>query len=131
MMITRFEDLAVWKKARAFNQAIYDLTRRKEFARDYSLVDQMRRASVSVMNNIAEGFERYRRNEFLQFLSVSKGSAGEVRSMLYVALDTGYIDEKTFALMMNQAQELSGFIGKFRTGLSKSTPKPQATTAKR
>ena len=123
MPVTRFEELTVWKRARVFNREVYKLTRRKEFARDFAMIDQMRRASLSVMNNIAEGFERYRRNEFLQYLSTSKGSAGEVRSMLYAALDVGHIDAQTFESLMNEAEALGCAIGNFRVGLERSKPK--------
>jgi four helix bundle protein len=122
-VVTRFEDLQVWQKARALNKSVYQTTRRREFARDYAMTDQIRRASLSVMNNIAEGFDRYRRGEFLQFLSMSKGSAGEVRSMLYAALDVGYIDQETFDALLRQATDVNGSIGRFRTGLDKSPPK--------
>ncbi len=124
MLVTRFEDLGIWKRARAFNRDVHTLTRRREFSRDYAMVDQKRRASLSVMNNIAEGFEKFRRNEFLQALSTSKGSAGEVRSMLYAALDVGYIDEDAFKSMRAQAEEGGRSIGRFRSGLAKSPPKP-------
>jgi four helix bundle protein len=122
MPVTRFEELKVWNSARAFNREVYQLTRKREFARDYAMVDQMRRASLSVMNNIAEGFEKYRRNEFLQFLSVSKGSAGEIRSMLYAAFDVGYLDESTFQSMLCEAENLGRAIGTFRSGLERSAP---------
>ncbi len=123
MPVTRFEELQVWQKARAMNKKAYELTRGKPFTRDHAFVDQFRRASLSVMNNIAEGFDRYRRNEFMQYLSTSKGSAGEVRSMLYAALDIGYIDQDTFDALMPQATELSRAITTFRNALERSEPK--------
>jgi len=131
MMITRFEEIAAWQKARVFNKSIYELTRRKEMTRDFGMVDQLRRASVSVMNNIAEGFERYRRAEFLQYLSMAKASAGEVRSMLYVAFDVGYISKDEFASLLVQAQDVAGTIGRFRTRLERSKPKPLGRPAPR
>ena len=121
--VTRFEDLGVWKKAREFNRRVYQITRARGFARDYAMVDQIRRASLSVMNNIAEGFERFRRNEFMQFLSTAKGSAGEVRSMLYTAYDAGYLEEQQFSDMMAHAVEVANALGSFRAGLERSTPK--------
>lgn len=124
MVATRFEELQVWQKARAMNQGIYQLTRQRSFSRDFGFIDQMRRASISVMNNIAEGFERYRRNEFLQYLSTAKGSAGEVRSMLYAAYDLEYMDKPTFDAHLNQITELGASIGRFRQALEKSPPKP-------
>lgn len=124
MMVTRFEDLGIWKRSRAFNREVHQMTRRREFARDYARVDQIRRAALSIMNNIAEGIEKFRRNEFLQALSISKGSAGEVRSMLYAAVDVGYIDDEMFQAMLAHAEELGRAIGGFRSGLAKSPPKP-------
>ncbi len=123
MVVTRFEDLQVWQKACAVNKQAYSITRQRTFSRDFGFVDQFRRASISVMNNIAEGFDRYRRNEFLQYLSVSKGSAGELRSMLYVALDVGHIDQPSFDTMLRQLNDLSSSISSFRTGLERSKPK--------
>jgi four helix bundle protein len=129
MPVTRFEELTVWKRSREFNREVYRLTQKRAFTRDFAMTTQLRRASLSVMNNIAEGFERYRRNEFMQFLSTSKGSAGEVRSMLYAAFDIGYIDTREFETMLAQAEELGRIIGSFRAGLDKSQPK--AVTRKR
>jgi four helix bundle protein len=84
-----FEDLIAWQKARVLSRDIYGVTRLAEFSKDYSLVDQIRRACISILSNIAEGFERGGRPEFHQFLVVAKGSCGEVRSQLYIALDGG------------------------------------------
>jgi four helix bundle protein len=126
MAVTRFEELKVWQQARAFNRDVYALTRGRAFSRDFAMVDQVRRSSLSVMNNIAEGFERFRRAEFLQFLSIAKGSAGETRSMLYAALDVGYIDEPTFDEMLLKAERLGGAIGGFRAGLERSSPRRSA-----
>ena len=91
-----FEELKVWQDSRAFVKSIYELTSSNNFAKDYGLKDQIQRASVSIMNNIAEGFERNNNKEFVIFLKYSKGSAGEIRSMLYVALDLDYISKSTF-----------------------------------
>lgn len=123
MVARRLEDLKVWQKARASNKRIHEMTLSGTFRRDFVMVDPCRRASLSVMNNIAEGFERFRRGEFLQFLSVSKGSAGELRSMLYAALDVGHIDQATFDELFAQVDELGQSIGSFRNGLERSTPK--------
>ncbi|MBX3389653.1 MAG: four helix bundle protein [Phycisphaeraceae bacterium] len=106
------------------NKRIHELTRERAFRRDYVMTDQFRRASLSVMNNVAEGFERYRRAEFLQFLSISKGSAGEIRSMLYAALDVGHINQPTFEELLELIQELGSSLGSFRSGLERSAPKP-------
>ena len=91
-----FEDLKVWQDTRAFVKLIYELTASDSFKKDYGLKDQIQRAAVSIMNNIAEGFERNNNKEFVVFLKYSKGSAGEIRSMLYVALDLNYISKSTF-----------------------------------
>src|SRR5215468_5829156 len=90
--IDRFEDLIAWQKSRALTGNIYQVTCEGPFARDFGLKDQIRRAAVSIMSNVAEGFERNRPGEFHQFLSVAKGSCAEVRSQLYVAHDAGYLD---------------------------------------
>src|SRR5262249_10965199 len=94
--IERFEDFIAWQKARALATQVYKLTSEGRLARDFGLKDQMQRAAVSTMSNIAEGFERGRAGEFHQFLSVAKGSNGELRSQLYVALDVNYVDPNSF-----------------------------------
>jgi four helix bundle protein len=109
-MATRFEDLVVWQKARALTGLIYDLTREKTFAGDFGLRDQIRSAAVSVMSNIAEGFERGSDAEFGHFLSIAKGSCGEVRSQLYVAGDQGYIDATSFTRASDDAAEVSRML---------------------
>ena len=96
MKAKTFEDLKVWQDSREFVKSIYELTSSNNFAKDYGLKDQIQRAAVSIMNNIAEGFERNNNKEFVVFLKYSKGSAGEIRSMLYVALDLNYITKSTF-----------------------------------
>ncbi|VTT97678.1 S23 ribosomal protein OS=Nitrosococcus watsoni (strain C-113) GN=Nwat_0046 PE=4 SV=1: 23S_rRNA_IVP [Gemmataceae bacterium] len=111
---TRFEELDAWKKARELNKRVYRLTRQPPMSKDYGLCDQMRRSSLSVMCNIAEGFERGSRNEFIQFLGYAKGSAGEVRAQLVAAIDAPYIDEATFeemtALAVQVGQVIAGLI---------------------
>ena|SRR5208282_4613966 len=102
--ILRFEEIESWKKARVLTNEIYQVTSLGGFARDFGLRDQIRRASVSAMSNIAEGFERGGNREFLQFLSNAKGSAGEVRSQLYVALDAGFINQKKFDDLYGHAE---------------------------
>ena len=94
MEVKNFEDLEIWKDARRLTKAIYRMTKDGGFAKDFALRDQIRRAAVSVMSNIAEGFERGGNQEFIQFLHVAKASCGEVRSHLYVALDQSYVDQK-------------------------------------
>lgn len=94
--LVRFEDIEAWKAARELSKLVYEITSKEPFCRDYALVNQMRRAVVSVLSNIAEGFERDGNKEFLTFLAIAKGSCGEVRAQLYIAFDQKYIDEATF-----------------------------------
>jgi four helix bundle protein len=97
----RFEDLDAWKVARELANLIYVLGRESGFSRDYSFKDQIQRAAVSGMNNIAEGFERGSNKDFAKFLFIARGSVGEVRSMLYLALDQKYITEEQFGEAYN------------------------------
>jgi four helix bundle protein len=106
----RFEELEAWKTARELSKAVYDATRDGAWARDYGLRDQIRRASVSVLSNIAEGFERRGVLEFGRFLTMAKGSAGEIRCQLYIALDQGYIDQNRFDEVRALAETTSGKI---------------------
>lgn len=117
--VERFEDLIAWQKARQLAAAIYRATSVGGFAKDFGLRDQIQRAAVSVVSNIAEGFERGSRSEFHQFLVVSKASAAEVRSQLYVALDAGYLDQTNFDTLMNLASEVSKIIGGLRSSVQK------------
>ncbi|NDY41986.1 four helix bundle protein [Dissulfurirhabdus thermomarina] len=117
--IDRFEDLIAWQKARELTKEIYQVTRQGAFARDFGLSGQIQRAAVSVMSNIAEGFERNRRAEFHQFLSTAKASCAEVRSQLYVAYDVGYIDKATFERLLHQAEEVARIIGGLRVSVEK------------
>ena len=125
--IQRFTDLVAWQKARAMNRSIYVLTRRPSVERDRAFVSQIRRASVSVMSNIAEGFERGGRPEFHQFLSVSKASAGEVHSLLYVALDAGYITEGEFRDLQLQVEEVGRVVGGLRAAVAKQRDQKKTT----
>jgi len=109
--ITKFQDLIAWQKARVLTAEIYKATSRGEFARDFGLRDQIRRAAVSVMSNIAEGFERGRPAEFHQFLSIAKGSCAEVRSQLFVALDVSYLRTADFQKLMSEAEEVGRIVG--------------------
>lgn len=117
--VERFEDLVAWQKARQFSAEIYRITNVGEFARDWDLRGQLRRAAVSVMSNISEGFERNRPREFHHFLSISKGSCGEARSQLYVALDSQYLSQSDFDKLRAQAEELSRVISGLRDSVGR------------
>lgn len=103
-----FEELPVWRKARVLVNSVYGLTGKESFSRDFSLVDQIRRASVSAMSNIAEGFERGSNAEFMHFLYIAKGSAGETRTQLYIALDQGYVTDAEFREASSLCRDVSG-----------------------
>lgn len=118
--IGRFEDLDVWKKARALANAIHLKTLNGSFASDYALRDQINRSSGSIMDNIAEGFEREGRNEFIQFLSYSKSSAAEVRSQLHRAFDRAHITKAEFDDLYTQALDVGKMLGGFMKYLKSS-----------
>jgi four helix bundle protein len=111
--VKRFEDLKVWQVARQLVKEIYAATQQRAFRRDFALRDQITRASTSAMSNIAEGFERGSRKEFVQFLNIAKGSSGEVRSQFYVALDQDYLGAQTFESLREAALSLSRQIASF------------------
>ncbi|WP_373527505.1 four helix bundle protein [Nostoc sp.] len=117
--VERFEDLIAWQKARILTKDIYQVTQQGAFARDFGLSGQIQRAAVSIMSNIAEGFERTYLGEFHQFLSIAKSSCAEVRSQLYIALDVGYIDQIKFNKLLNQAEEVAKIIGGLRISVNK------------
>ena len=117
--VERFKDLIAWQKARQLTADIYRITAHGEFAKDYGLRDQMRRAAVSAMSNIAERFDRGSRGEFHQFLVVAKASCAEVRSQLYVAQDVRYIDQEAFSNLNSSTSELSRIIGVLRAAVQK------------
>ncbi len=111
--VQQFEDLGVWQDARELVRAIYAVSKQRAFSRDFGLRDQIRRAAVSAMSNIAEGFERGSRKEFVQFLNIAKGSAGEVRAQLYAALDQEYMSEAEFNSLRDSATVLSRRLATF------------------
>jgi four helix bundle protein len=121
--IETFEDIAAWQKARELVRLVYRVTKSGEFSRDFGLRDQIRRAAVSIMSNIAEGFGRGGDKEFTQFLSTAKGSVAEVQAQLYVALDAGYIDKATFGELYALADETARLIAGFMRYLQQSTLK--------
>ena len=120
MAVKLFEDLEVWKEARRLTQRIYQLTKDESFAKDFGLRDQIRRAAVSIMSNIAEGFERGGNQEFVQFLYVAKASCGEVRSQVYVAFDQSYVANTAVDELTNSFKRLSSMISNLITYLRKS-----------
>lgn len=113
MGLERFEDIDGWKKGRELTRCVYALTRRPGFAKDYGLKDQITRASVSIMNNVAEGFDGGSDAEFVRFLVYSQRSATEVMSCLYVALDNTYITQSDFDDTYALAQEARRLVGGF------------------
>ena len=113
--IQEFEDLEVWKLARKLTVQVYALSRNGAFAKDYGFCNQIRRAVVSIVSNIAEGFERRSNSQFIQFLDIANGSAGEVRAQLYVALDLGYITQEQVQAAFNDITS----IGKMLTSLTR------------
>lgn len=117
--VEKFEDLVAWQKAHALATNIYQLTAKKSFSRNFGLKDQIQRASVSVMSNIAEGFERYSRPEFRQFLSIARGSVAEVRSQLHIARSLNYISEKEFTDYFSLCRDVANLIGGLRKSLNK------------
>ena len=120
MLVKCFEDLEIWKEARRLTKEIYRLTSGPKFSKDFSLRGQIQGATVSVMSNIAEGFERGGNQEFGQFLYVAKGSCGEVRSQLYVAVDQGYVSAKESEELINSFKRLSSMIGSLINYLKRS-----------
>jgi four helix bundle protein len=119
-MVRKFEDLIAWQKARTLTREIYKATSAGTFAQDYGLRDQVRRAAVSIMSNLAEGFERGGRSEFHQFLSVAKSSCAELRSQLYVAVDAQHnISQENCSRLLAQAEEVARIIGGLRSAVQR------------
>jgi four helix bundle protein len=108
-----FEELHTYQRARELANAVYAITRGKDFARDFGLVDQIRRAAISILSNIAEGFERGSKTEFIQFLYIAKGSCGEVRAQLQIAQDQNYIRHSEYQRMFDLCKQISGMISNF------------------
>ncbi len=117
--IQRFEELTAWQRARELTKEIYSVTNKGDFGKDYGLRDQIRRASVSIMSNVAEGFDRAGRAEFHQFLVIAKSSCAEVRSHLYAAFDAGYLTEQVFQRLLLMADELGRIVNGLRAAVQK------------
>jgi four helix bundle protein len=120
MKIERFEEIESWKKARELTKSIYIFTRKNEFAKDYGLKDQIQRASVSIMANIAEGFDSGTKKSFIVFLRYAYRSASEVQSLLYITFDCNYITEKEFNNSMTLTANIKNLIGGFIQYLQKT-----------
>lgn len=118
--IQTFEDLRVWQQGIELVKQVYLITKEGNLSKDFGLRDQLRRASVSVPTNIAEGFERYSRKEYIQYLKIAKGSAGEVRSLLRVALEVGYLDKFKYDELYSYAMNLSRMLSTQIQALNKS-----------
>jgi four helix bundle protein len=121
--IDRFEDIKAWGMAKDLVVAVYRLSGQGKFCQDFGLRDQIRRAAVSVMSNIAEGFERGTKAEFVRFLRIAKGSCGEVRSQLHVALDLNYVNSQEFLLAKTKAEDLSKALSGFISYLGRASRK--------
>jgi four helix bundle protein len=117
--IEKFEDFIAWQKARQLSRKIYQATNLPGFSRDFALKDQIRRSAISIMSNIAEGFERGRAAEFHQFLSIAKASCAELRSQLYVAFDANYVTPSQFQELMSAAMEVGKVVGGLRVAVEK------------
>jgi len=111
--VKTFEDFDVWKASRLLVKEIYTETNKPIWSKDFGLKDQVRRAVVSVLSNIAEGSERESKKEFARFIAIAKGSAVEVRAHLYIALDLGYFDQQTVDNLSAQAREIGRMLGGF------------------
>jgi four helix bundle protein len=120
--VGRFEELVAWQKARELRTHVYRVSRLQPFERDFEMRNQIRGAALSVMSNIAEGFERNRNTEFLYFLRVARASCGEVQSQLYAAFDEGYLHENALRDLLDRAAEVSRII----RGLQNSIERNQA-----
>ncbi len=116
-LVKRFEDLMAWQEARTLTKMIYILTKSGSFSKDFGLRDQIQRATVSVMANIAEGFDCDSKTEFSRFLVIARRSAAEVQSLLYAALDSGYITQEVFGLHYSQANKAKALIGGLKRSL--------------
>ncbi len=132
--IQKFEDLEIWQLARILSKDIFVLSQTTNLAKDYSLKDQMNRSSGSIMDNIAEGFGRGSRLEFIQFLSISTGSADELKSQLYRCLDKEYINKESFESLYEKTnavyKQINGFIKYLNTSLVKGTKFKERVTTK-
>ncbi len=119
MKLAHFEDLAVWQKSKRLSVDVYRVTSGARFSRDFALRDQIRRAAISVMSNIAEGFERYSAADFRHFLAIARGSASEVRSQLHLARELSYLEEAEFRTLCDLCHEISRMLASLRASAEK------------
>ncbi len=127
MNLKSFEEIKAWKGARELTRQVYALTRREPFAKDFGMRDQVCRAEVSIMSNIAEGYESQTEAVFIRYLGIAKGSAGELRSQLYVALDQGYATKTEFSTLADLSKKVSSQIARLKSYLESSKPKSHKT----
>ena len=123
MRINNFEDIDSWKEARQLTNIIYSLTKKGNFNKDFGLKDQIRRAAVSIMSNIAEGFDSNSNKSFINFLNYSFRSTSEVQSILYVAIDQKYIDQKEFESLYENCNKIKSLIGGLKRYLNNPNTK--------
>ncbi len=132
--IERFKDIEAWQAARKLMQMVYAVSTKGSFARDYRLRDQIQGSAISVMSNIAEGFDASRDAEFIRFLGYARRSASELQSQLYIALDQDYIDQQQFEDIYQQAEEtkrlIGGFIRYLQISLQSEVLKPKVPSPK-
>lgn len=124
MLIKRFEDIEAWREARKLTIAIYKITDNAKFGKDWGMKDQIQRASVSVMNNIAEGFDSDTKTEFRRFLGIARRSCSEIQSILYIAVDLAYVEKEEFNKFYEQAEKIRRMVTSFMKYL-KETQKRQ------
>lgn len=117
--VKQFEDLIAWQKARELTKQIYLISGQGQFANEYALTDQIRRAAISIMSNVAEGFDRNSPNDFHRFLVIAKASCAEVRSQLYIALDVGYLDENSFQETMRLTKDVGRLVSGLRVSVER------------
>jgi four helix bundle protein len=129
-LIKKFEEIRAWQEARTLSQQVYQITQTGVFAKDYGLRDQIQRAAVSAMANIAEGFDCDSKVEFARFLGIARRSVVEVQSLLYTALDIGYISQETFNQLYVQAEKTKALIGGFKHSLLHPTNPISHNTSK-
>ena len=131
MKIKRFEDIKSWVEARTLTKSIYQVTSTKHFAKDFGLIDQIRRSSVSIMANISEGFDSQSNDEFIRFLIYARRSCSEVQSHLYVALDQNYLTQEIFDNLYEKSTNAAKLINGLITYLRSSSKQPNKPTGKR